>query len=147
MTSLNLEYVPEWEASPNQHFSYYAGPGAEAMYIGGYTHTLRFSIGSVRDSLRITDGTFFRLTSDSTSLQVVRRGAVLFDIPLQPLVDKAIAQDRRGVNRSMSPAALCVETRRGSAAALVCLRQLTGVKRQGAARLTRFDGELFVRLP
>jgi hypothetical protein len=42
---------------------------------------------------------------------------------------------------------LCVERHGAGAGALVCFKQLGGVRRKGVARLTWFDGELFLRLP
>jgi hypothetical protein len=147
MASLNLEYVTPWEAPSGQYFSYHAAPTPEALPIGGYAYALRFLASSARDSLKVTDGTFLRLASDSMSLRVARNGDLLFDIPLQPVVDSGAAYALRKPNQQVPSAALCVETHRGTGAALVCFRQLTGLRRQGAARITWLEGDLFLRLP
>jgi hypothetical protein len=81
------------------------------------------------------------------SLRVTRDGVELLDMPLRALVDSAAAFGLRSPNRQMPAAALCVERHGAGAGALVCFKQLGGVRRKGVARLTWFDGELFLRLP
>jgi len=147
MTSLNLEYVPKREAPSGDHFTYSARPAAEAQSIRGYAYALPLSIGNLRDSLRVRGGTYVRLGSDSMSLRVTRDGVELLDIPLRALVDSAAAFKLRSPNLQMPAAALCVERHGARAGALVCFKQLGGVGRKDVARLTWFDGELFVRLP
>jgi hypothetical protein len=147
MTSLNLDYVSTWEGGPGEYFNYSARPVTEAQSIEGYGYALRLSSGNARDSLKVTGGTFLRLARDSSGLQVTRDGEVLLDVPLQPLVDSAAAFARRNPNRQMPAEALCVERHAAGAGALVCLKQLGGMRRQGVVKLTWFEGEAFLRLP
>jgi hypothetical protein len=150
MTSLHLEYVPSWEGEGRGgggYFSFYTGNTQEPIAIAGYTHAVHISLYTVKDSLRITDAVFLRIGSDSLSLRVDRNGELLLEVPLRVMVDSAVAYRRRAPNQALPPALMRAEVRSGDAAALATFTQLAGTVRQGAPRLTSFDGELFVRVP
>ena len=146
MASLNLAYVAKWEGESGDHFSYSARAVTEALPIEGYAYALRLSNNSVHDSLKVAGGTFVRFGSDSSSLRVTRDGAALLDIPCRHWWTAPRRFGRRNRNQQLPPAVLCVERHTAGAGALVCFKHLTGVRRQGAVRLTWFEGEVFLRL-
>jgi len=149
MTALRLGYVTPWEGEGRGggYFYFYANGVAEPIEIAGYTHATRLSLAALHDSLRLAEGTFVRLGGDSASLRVTRNGALLIDVPLRSLLDSAAAYKERAPNQALPPALMRVAVRSGDAAALATFTQLSGTMRQGAPRLTSFDGELFVRVP
>jgi hypothetical protein len=148
MTALKVEYVSPWEGEGRggPYFSYYTTTVPGAVAIAGYTHAIRFSFWTLRDSLTVTDGTIVRLAGDSLALRVLRNGELLLELPLRDMVDRAAAYQRRAPNQAVPPALLQTEVRQGDAAALAVFTQVAGALRNGAPRLTAFEGELFLRL-
>ena len=84
---------------------------------------------------------------DHMGLRVVRSGALLLAIPLQPVIDSPAAYRRSNPNGAIRPAMLRVEAQSGNVRALASVTQLGGMKRPDGMRLTSFEGELILRLP
>jgi hypothetical protein len=146
MARLNLDYVARWEGGPRESFSYPARPFTAALPIQGYTYALRLSSRNAHDPLAVAGETVFRASDDSSSLQLIQDGALLLGIPLQSLVDSAAVFAQRSRIASCPVGALR-RAARCRRRALVCFKQLGGFKRDGALRLTWFEGEAFLRLP
>ena len=83
MVSLNLEYVGPGESVPNDGFKSYTSTPLGPIAIEGYTYAIGISFGANRDSVRIVDGTYLKVSADTTSLSIVRNGVSILEIPLQ----------------------------------------------------------------
>jgi len=147
MRALNVDYLESWEAGTGQTFGYYSNPSFEAVPISGYTHAMRVSFWTVRDSLKVVDGTWLRLGSDSISLHLIRNGVDALTVALQPIVDSAAAFRRGNGSTAIPSAVLRTEGRSGDIAMLVSLTSLNGWIRPNGSRLTSFEGEVFLKLP
>jgi hypothetical protein len=116
------------------------------MDVTGFTVGLHVNFSATRDSVRLDDRTTVRLARDSATIQVVRDGALLFEIPLRAALDSAQAQPQV-VGSDRSTPALRIEGHGDNAAAALYLTQLNGTRRGGKLTVTVVAGELFVRLP
>jgi hypothetical protein len=88
-----------------------------------------------------------RLGPDTLALRVERNGALLVELPLRALLERAEVYHRRNPSYSFPPGLLQAEAANGDVKVVVAFTELSGTRRQGVLRLTGFDGELFVRLP
>ena len=147
MASLNIDYVGAGAGIEGRYFSYYSSLQPGPVAVAGYTYALRLSYVAMRDSVKIADRTFVRVSADSTALYVVQDGAILFAISLKDAIDTAAAFRQANAGQSVPAAVLRVEARSGDAAALVYFTQLGGIRRAAGSKLTTFDGELFLKLP
>jgi hypothetical protein len=147
MASLDIDYVGAGAGAEGEYFSYYSSLQPGPISIAGYTYSLRLSRAAMRDSVKIADRTFVRVSADSTALHVVRDGATILAISLRDAIDTAAAFRQANPGRPVPVAVLRAETRNGDAAALVYFTQLGGIRRLGGSKLTTFDGELFLKLP
>jgi hypothetical protein len=147
MTALHLEYVTPWEGERDEYFSYYATGVGDPIAIAGFTQAMRIKFQAVRDTFRISGATYVRLGPDTLALRVERNGALLVELPLRALLERAEVYHRRNPSYSFPPGLLQAEAANGDVKVVVAFTELSGTRRQGVLRLTGFDGELFVRLP
>jgi hypothetical protein len=147
MASLNIDYVGAGAGAEGEYFSYYSPLPPGPISIAGYTYELRLSRAAMRDSVKIANRTFVRVSADSTALHVVRDGAMILSVSLKDAIDTVAAFRQANPGRPIPAAVLRVETRSGDAAALVYFTQLGGIRRLGGSKLTTFEGELFLKLP
>jgi Domain of unknown function (DUF4153) len=147
LSSLGLEYVEPGQYWANDHYGTFNAPRLPAIAIDGYGYAIQMSVRSMRDSLRIVDGTYLTLSADTTALRVARDGISILEIPLQEAVDSAAARERRA-GPSDSNTALRIEVKNGDAAALAYITNMAyRVKRNTEPRATWLEGELFLKLP
>ena len=86
------------------------------------------------------------MSADTTAMRITRDGVSILEIPLQGMVDSAVATRTRV--RFPTDTALRIEARNGDVAALAVITQISyHVRRQVKSRLSSFDGELFLKLP
>jgi hypothetical protein len=147
MANLNLEYVGPGASLANNDFKYYTSTPLRPIAIEGYSYAIRLSFPALRDSVQIVDGTYLKVSADTTALRVVRDGVSILEIPLQEAVDSAAARARAG-RPSIPQTALRIEAKNGDVAAFAYFTEMVyGAKRQGKPRPTSFAGELFLKLP
>jgi hypothetical protein len=129
------------------NFRTYSAAPLPPIAIDGYSYAIRISLRSTRDSVRITDGTYLKLSPDTTALRVARDGISIIEIPLQEAMDSVTARERRP-RWPDSNAALRIEAKNGGAAALAYITQMSyRMKRHGDPKPAWLDGELFLKLP
>jgi hypothetical protein len=147
LSSLGLEYVEPGRYSANDHYGTFTAARLPPIAIDGYSYAIQMSFRSMRDSLRIVDGTYLKLSADTTALRVARDGISILEIPLQEAMDSAAARERRA-RPSDSNTALRLEVKNGDAAALAYITNMAyRVKRNTEPRPTWVEGELFLKLP
>lgn len=147
MTRLNLEYVGPREYRLNNEFRNFSAAPLPPIAIDGYSYAIRMSLRSMRDSVRIMDGTYLKLSTDTTALRVARDGISIIEIPLQEALDSAAVRERLA-RPSDSNAALRIEAKNGGAAALAYITQMSyRVTRHGDPKPSWLEGELFLKLP
>jgi len=147
MTKLHLEYVEPGAYRPSTEFRNYNSAPLAPVPIDGYSYAVRMSLRSMRDSVRIVDGTYLKWSPDTTALRVTREGASILEIPLQEALNSAAARERLA-RPSDSNTALRIEARNGDAAALAYITQMSyRVKRHGDPKPAWLEGELFLKLP
>jgi hypothetical protein len=147
MHRLNLEYVEPGTNSPTDHYGTFNAAPLPSIAIDGYSYAIQMSVQSLRDSLRIVDGTYLKLSADTTALRIARDGVSILEIPLQEAVDSAAARERRP-RPSDSNTALRIEATIGGSAALAFITQMSyRVKRHETPRAVWLQGELFLKLP
>ena len=126
--------------------SYNSAPLAP-IPIDGYSYAVRMSLRSMRDSVRIVDGTYLKLSPDTTALRVTHDGISIIEIPLQEALNRAAARERLA-RPSDSNTALRIEAKNGDAAALAYITQMSyRTKRHGDPKPAWLEGELFLKLP
>ena len=149
MTELDLDYPESGRRGVyrvNNEFRSYVAAPPPPIAIGGYSYAIRMSFHSMRDSVRIVDGTYLKLSSDTTALSVARDGVPILEIPLQEAVDSAAARARLG-RLYDSNTALRVQANNGDAGALGYITNMSfRVKRNAEPRPTWLEGELFLKL-
>ncbi|MFI5248749.1 MAG: DUF4153 domain-containing protein [Gemmatimonadales bacterium] len=147
MAKLNLEYVAPGDSVPNTGFKSYSSKPLGPIAIDGYTYAIRFAFGANRDSVRIMDGTYLEVSTDTTALNVVRNGVSILELPLQDAVDTAAARERTGPP-SLPDTALRIAARNGDVAAFARITEMTyRGRRQGKSHPLYVVGELFLKLP
>lgn len=146
MNALGLEYLERGAAGANEYSSFVTQSPRDLIAITGYTCAIRLSSWSVHDSLAVGDGYMLRRSADSTSLQLFRGASVALTIPLQASADRAAAFRRTNGNITTPPEMMRIEAGNGSAAALVQLTMIAGMKRADGPWITSLAGELFLRL-
>jgi hypothetical protein len=112
-----------------------------ATPIAGYQYALHVNLRPTADSVRIDDRTMLRLSANDATLHLLRDGASVLDVPLQPAVDS-----ERTAAQATVPA-LRLEAQNGQAAVLIFLTQLTGTKTGGKLSVTYLNGEIFLKMP
>ena len=147
MAHLHLEYVPAGSPGTGGFFTYYVPPPRGPIAIDGYQYAIRLSYWVAKDSLKVAEHVYLRLASDSTRLLVMRDGAPVLEIPFLPLIDSAAAYRRLNPNRTLPAEVMHLEVHSGSMAANVYLSQVHGTRGARGAKLTSFDGDLFLRIP
>jgi hypothetical protein len=147
MANLHLEYVGPGASLANDDLKYYTATPLLPIAIEGYSYAIRLSFPALRDSVQIVDGTYLKVSADTTALRVVRDGVPVLEIPLQEALDSAAARGQAG-RPSIPHTALRIEARNGDVAAFAYITEMMyGAKNHGKPRPTSFTGELFLKLP
>lgn len=145
----NIEYIRSWERGTMQlpnSFRYYAKPQLESVNIKGYTYRIILSSLTTKDSAKIVDRFFVKLSGDSTSLVILREETVVLSLPLVQLVDSAAAYKQRRPSWTLPTNVLRAEKSGRDAAILGYFEKLSGVRGSQGPRVTNVDGELFVKV-
>jgi Domain of unknown function (DUF4153) len=146
MHRLNLEYVEPGNTSPDVYYGTFNAAPLPPIAIGGYSYAIQMSVQSLRDSLRIVDGTYLKLSTDTTALRITRDGVPILEIPLQEALDSAVARERHP-RPSDSNFALHIEAKNGDVTALVYIMEMSyRQNRHEIPRATWLQGELFLKL-
>jgi hypothetical protein len=147
MTNLHLEYVAPGAYRLSTEFRSYNSAPLAPIPIDGYSYAVRMSLRSMRDSVRIVDGTYLKLSPDTTALRVTHDGISIIEIPLQEALNRAAARERLA-RPSDSNTALRIEAKNGDATALAYITQMSyRTKRHGDPKPAWLEGELFLKLP
>ena len=144
---LKLEYVAVGQPSMGGRFMYWVPSTRDAVAIDGYSYSVRLSNWTPGDTARVTDRVTVQMSADSATLVLWRDGAAVLDIPLTPLLDSAAAFRRRNPGKPLPNEVMQAAVHAGDVAAKVLLWQASGVRRGAEARMTVFDGQLYVKLP
>jgi hypothetical protein len=144
MASINVEYVTVMRTATTGGGGsvYFVAPSLPvATPIAGYQYALHVNLRPTADSVRIDDRTMLRLSANDATLHLLRDGASVLDVPLQPAVDS-----ERTAAQATVPA-LRLEAQNGQASVLIFLTQLTGTKTGGKLSVTYLSGEIFLKMP
>ena len=150
MASLGVAYVNSWQRSEEGEETLSLTTSFDdktPLRIAGYTYLLHIAPETLGDSLAIEPGTFLSYKKEQNTFRVTSNGRSVLDIPMQPMIDRAIAFRRQGGNEGRVPMALLrAEGAAGSAAGEVYLTYLFAAKRKGQWDMTSYRGELLLRL-
>jgi hypothetical protein len=147
MASLGVVYVNQWQRSEGMEtLSLSSDFGKTPIPIAGYTSVLHLAARSVEDSVEIERGTFLSFVKGANAFRVSTNGRSVLDIPLQPLLDRAVAYRRQRDNYSVPISLLHATAVAGSAAGEVYLTSLYATRQGTAWSITSYNGELFLRL-
>jgi len=148
MASLGVAYVNQWQSSENtETLSLTATFDSTPIKIAGYTYVLHLAPRSFGDSVEVEPGTFVSYKKEQNAFQVTTHGRSVLDIPLQPLLDRAVAYRRKGGNDSRVPiSVLREEAVAGSAAGELYFTYFFASQQKGKWEMTTYSGELYLRL-
>jgi len=147
MASLGVAYVNQWQRSEGMEtLSLTSEFDKTPIRIAGYTYVLHLSPQSMGDSVEIEPGTFISYRKEQNAFRVTTNGRSVFDISLQPLLDRAVAYRRQRDDSRVPISVLRAEAAAGSAAGELYLTYFFASKQAGQWAMTAFAGELFLRL-
>ena len=149
MASLGVAYVSGWEREEGQESHYFrASWTAAPTPIDGYEYAIHLApFGLLKDTLRIDAATSVSFDKARNALRVERGGQPALEIPLQPVIERAIAYRRvRGRYDEVPIGLLRAETSSPRGAALLYLTMLAASHGDSGWAVTAIDGELFLRL-
>jgi hypothetical protein len=142
--ALGVAYVPRWASGGRPSFSYRADE-RRAVPLAGYDYLLRIRVEAESTAVRDT-GLVALLRRGSRSLQVMRGGEVLVDVPLDSMLVRARAAAGRRASGVLPAALLRAEAAGPRAHAVVLLRDLSGQGGPPAPTVTNAIGDVLVRL-
>jgi uncharacterized protein DUF4153 len=147
MASLGVAYVNRWQSSEGMEtLSLSSNFDKAPIQIAGYTYVLHLSPQSIGDSVEIERGTFLSFMKGQNALRVTTNGRPMLDIPLQPVLDRAVAYRRQRDDARVPMSVLRAAATAGPAAAELYLTSLYATRQGGAWSITSYNGELFLRL-
>ncbi|HET9707108.1 MAG TPA: DUF4153 domain-containing protein, partial [Gemmatimonadales bacterium] len=147
MASLGVAYVNQWQRSDSMEtLSLSSNFDKTPIRIAGYTYVVHLSNQSVGDSVEIERGTFLSYVKGQNAFRVTTNGRSVLDIPLQPILDRAVAYRRQRDSYSVPRSLLQTEAVAGSAAGAVYLTSLYATRQGDAWSITSYNAELYLRL-
>ncbi len=147
MSSLGVAYVSQWQRSESSEtLSLSSMFEKTPIRIAGYTYLVHLAPQSMGDSVEIEPGTFLSYRKEQNAFQVTTNGRSVLDIPLQPLIDRAVAYRQRGDESRVPISVLRAEAVAGSAAGELYLTYLFASKQKGQWAMTSYSGELYLKL-
>lgn len=146
MASLGVAYVNQWQRSDSMEtLSLSSNFDKTPIRIAGYTYVVHLSPQFVGDSVEIEHGIFLSYVKGQNAFRVTTNGRSVLDIPLQPMLDRAMAYRQRTDSR-VPISVLRAEAAAGSAAGELYLTSLFASKQKGQWAVSSYMGELFLRL-
>ena len=147
MASLGVAYVNQWQRSEStETLSLSSSFDKTPIRVAGYTYVLHLSPQSVGDSVEIEHGTFLYYVKGQNAFRVTTNGRAVLDIPLQPLLDRAVAYRRQRDDARVPMSVLHAEATAGPAAGELYLTSLYATSQTSAWSITSYSGELLLRL-
>ena len=147
MASLGVAYVNQWQRSEStETLSPSSSFDKTPIRVAGYTYVLHLSPQSVGDSVEIEHGTFLYYVKGQNAFRVTTNGRAVLDIPLQPLLDRAVAYRRQRDDARVPMSVLHAEATAGPAAGELYLTSLYATRQTSAWSITSYSGELLLRL-
>jgi hypothetical protein len=148
MASLGVAYVSRWEGEESKESRYFRASWTRAPTpIDGYQYAIHLGPFEPKDTLRIDAATTAWFVKGRNALRVDRGGQPALEIPLQPVIERAVAYRGARERRDEVPIGLLrAEASGPGGAALLYLTALNATRGDSGWVVMTIDGELFLRL-